>query len=464
MQERVISPQKTWKFKDKWVLVIGTGIFELVQTQLLAAEAIGQMLADEGLGVFTGSRPGVDHVTARSFSGRLKNPETGSPPIPQGNIRKRRDPDHQYGTAVEVGKHGDWTDFAFNRIFAVIIIGGGILANETYKTALRMKVPVIPLPQTGGTAQAAYEQLTQFSNYGIPAQMLEGLNIPLTSPADAARLAANVNELCRGIIDKRISGEISSDHWLLTTAPLKAGPSVIYQDGRESYGEWLVTRGRHQLFLPAQYKMALYPVTNEFFNAFIEDEGYQTERYWKGVSGYRRSRLTRKDGKTPGPKSWGEAMPANKAFHPVRGVCYHEAIAFCRWLQHKYPVKDWTWTLPTEDMWEFAARTEEGRFWPWGSTFKPGCCNSVETKLDTSSSIFDFPNGKSREGCYDMAGNVWELVDAALTGPEECVLRGGSYKNTQLQVRSHLRLFGVHKNHRAPDFGFRCALIPAQQA
>jgi formylglycine-generating enzyme required for sulfatase activity len=67
------------------------------------------------------------------------------------------------------------------------------------------------------------------------------------------------------------------------------------------------------------------------------------------------------------------------------------------------------------------------------------------------------PDGRSKFGCYDMAGNVWELVDSESVDSWECVLRGGSYLNDERQVRSYLRLERVPRNHRPPDFGFRVA-------
>jgi formylglycine-generating enzyme required for sulfatase activity len=60
-----------------------------------------------------------------------------------------------------------------------------------------------------------------------------------------------------------------------------------------------------------------------------------------------------------------------------------------------------------------------------------------------------------------MAGNVWEFVIPADAGSSSCVLRGGSFKNDRLGVRSYLRLFGVPQTHRPPDFGFRLARLNA---
>lgn len=147
--------------------------------------------------------------------------------------------------------------------------------------------------------------------------------------------------------------------------------------------------------------------------------------------------------------------------HPVAGIGYYEAMAFCKWLQKKHPPSEqgWKWRLPTEDMWESSARTEEGFSYPWGHEFKADCCNSVETGNYTTTDVSSYPDGVSGYGCSDMAGNVWELVVADDQEQWSCVLKGGSFRNNEHQLKSYLRLFGVPRDHRPPDFGFRCSQV-----
>jgi len=38
-------------------------------------------------------------------------------------------------------------------------------------------------------------------------------------------------------------------------------------------------------------------------------------------------------------------------------------------------------------------------------------------------------------------------------------VRGGGFENNASEVKASLQLFGVPRDHRAPDFGMRCALI-----
>jgi formylglycine-generating enzyme required for sulfatase activity len=124
-------------------------------------------------------------------------------------------------------------------------------------------------------------------------------------------------------------------------------------------------------------------------------------------------------------------------------------------LNQQFPLDKWCWSLPTEDMWEYAARTEAGLTYPWGDAFDAGKCNSTEAALAGTSAVEQFLSGASREGCRDMAGNVWEFMAATHAGNSLCVLRGGSFKNDRFTTRSYLRLLGVPTQHRPADFGFR---------
>jgi formylglycine-generating enzyme required for sulfatase activity len=457
-----VGTANSWQFRGQWVLVIGTGVYELSQSMLLIAEALGKTLAGEGFGLITGSRPGVDHVVARSFAAQLQTQKITPAAYLKEVTVEGQQSDHNYGTAITVKKTEDWIPYTLKQASALVIIGGGILADSTYQSALRLNKPVLPIPITGGTATKAYEQLVRLPNYGISATSLNTLNGPLATPTQANTIAANIAVICREITAGNLSGKLASDNWTLTTGVLQTNTPVIYSDTAEKHGVYVNTRGEHTLALPARFKMGLYLVTNQFFNEFVLDGGYNTDTWWKNVAANLRRGFVRRDKKTPGPKDWGAQMPSKKTLHPVTGISYYEALAFCRWLQAKFPMDGWEWTIPSEDMWEYAARSVDGRIYPWGNEFQTGYCNSAETNIMTTTSVLEFPKGESPAGCFDMAGNVWEFVDGQTTMTLECILRGGSFKNNKQQIRSHLRLSGVHKAHRPDDFGFRCAQVPTQ--
>ena len=105
---------------------------------------------------------------------------------------------------------------------------------------------------------------------------------------------------------------------------------------------------------------------------------------------------------------------AGKEKHPVVHVCYEDAMAFCKWAGKR---------LPTEAEWEFAARGGLiSQAFVWGNEMRPGgrwLANIWQGKFPDERRVEDGHDGiapvgsypPNGYGLYDMAGNVWEIVN-----------------------------------------------------
>lgn len=214
--------------------------------------------------------------------------------------------------------------------------------------------------------------------------------------------------------------------------------------------------------LPA-FTIAKHPVSVGEYRIFVEEGGYRLSEFWPDEGWKWRVSADRNQ-----PDHWDDLRFVEHDRQPVVGVCWYEAMAYCRWLS---VVAGPGYRLPTEAEWEKAARGADGRLFPWGSTFHPDLCNMGDggagrTIVNGAYS----PDGDSPYGCADMAGNVSEWTSSLLlpypfpgdsghveserTG--EFVLRGGSWRSHVLRVRTAAR--GMNDPWFSDDdVGFRLA-------
>ena len=176
-------------------------------------------------------------------------------------------------------------------------------------------------------------------------------------------------------------------------------------------------RPQHLVELP-EYWIGRTPVTNAQFRAFAQTDGYTERAYWT-EAGWRKANPGPEDtdihnGDGPlgrfrrvkvqrQPDRWRD--PGGRDSHPAVRITWHEAVAYCRWLSAR---TGQAWYLPSEAEWERAARDVDGRRYPWGDGWEPERCNSEELGLRDTTPVGCFPDGASRCGALDMAGNVWE--------------------------------------------------------
>jgi formylglycine-generating enzyme required for sulfatase activity len=153
------------------------------------------------------------------------------------------------------------------------------------------------------------------------------------------------------------------------------------------------------------------------------------------------------------------------ADHPVVNVTHAQAQAYCAWVGGR---------LPTEAEWEYAARWNDGRRYPWGNDPADlGLGNFGNPDGDTQS-VGAFPIGANALGVLNLAGNVWEWVADWYdpdyygesprqdpTGPAEGTergARGGAFATDPQFVRVRNR-YARDPNRGYNNVGFRCVAI-----
>lgn len=144
-----------------------------------------------------------------------------------------------------------------------------------------------------------------------------------------------------------------------------------------------------------KFEIGRYPVTNFEYLQFVRETGKQPPAWWSGTV-------------------LGPSFLPWKANHPVWGVSWEDAVAYCEWLSNKTGRK---YRLPAEAEWEKAARGTDGRTYPWGNRFEIARCNLRESGLGGSTPVGLFIEGASPFGLVDVAGNVEEWTKDAYKTP-----------------------------------------------
>ncbi len=210
------------------------------------------------------------------------------------------------------------------------------------------------------------------------------------------------------------------------------------------------------------YWIDTYPVTCSQYQEFINAGGYQNSRWWSklGWQWLQTNPVNQ-------PLYWSDGL--KNSIRPVCGVSWYEADAYARFVGKR---------LPTEAEWEKAAignsNTGEKAIYPWGEDFpQPQRCNHNNLVGETTPVNAYLP-GRSRFGCYDLLGNVWEWTNTWFDGYEgftgypypgysqayfdgqHRVLKGGSWATRPWALRASFRNW-YYPNVRQILAGFRCA-------
>lgn len=194
----------------------------------------------------------------------------------------------------------------------------------------------------------------------------------------------------------------------------------------------------------SEFDMGHAPVTVQQYAAFLNSGGVSEERWWNQDGwawlqgqreGWGRENRWLPDG-------WERQK--QRPYHPIVGVTWYEARAYCAWVGHELKR---TARLPMEDEWEYAARGEDGRPFPWGDDFDPSLSNTMEAQLYDTVEVTSVTGDLSPFGLADMAGNVQEWTGSVyIPQPGEVfpvqdlrVVRGGSFNDTAFGSRTSYR-------------------------
>jgi formylglycine-generating enzyme required for sulfatase activity len=134
---------------------------------------------------------------------------------------------------------------------------------------------------------------------------------------------------------------------------------------------------QHPVRLSA-YRIGKYPVTNSQYEEFVREKQIPVAP----VTGWD-----------------GQRVPPGLENHPVTGVTWYEALAYCQWLSEK---TGRSYLLPNEAQWEKACRGRDGFLYPWGNNLEAGRSNHG---CETIATVDAFP-AQNEFGCFDMIGNV----------------------------------------------------------
>jgi serine/threonine-protein kinase len=206
---------------------------------------------------------------------------------------------------------------------------------------------------------------------------------------------------------------------------------------------------KNQPAVSGGFSLARHPVTNKQFRRFIEEKGYN-----------------------PPAEQAVLGLFAAENMYPAVFVSFVDALTYCRWAGL---------ALPTEWLWEKAARGPDGRPYPWGEDSPIVGRNEKLANVDSSGTcpVGSYPRTRTAYGCEDMVGNVSEwcqMTDESDFGhiphawpdveprkpnePVYAAVRGSCFLRTNhLGMRAwHRRKLSVHRRNQWVGFRPACFL------
>ncbi|HJP02770.1 MAG TPA: SUMF1/EgtB/PvdO family nonheme iron enzyme [Planctomycetota bacterium] len=269
---------------------------------------------------------------------------------------------------------------------------------------------------------------------------------------------------------------------------------------RKHAGHFIAETPRKKIAVDGFFLM-VNEVTNEQFAVYVETTGSRPPQNWgedsintareQDLESQEQVRQAAKDrGEKPPAwvrfeksewwrENWKSAewtVPEDLAHKPVVYIDYQDCTAYARWAGLR---------LMSEIEYQRAVRGDGKDPYPWGDQWEDGKF-AATSEMKRVSDIFPvgtFPEGVSRDGIHDLAGNVWEWTQSRFTAlegfkpvtltvgrgrdkdkidnlpnwnPDRRVVVGGSIQNPRLMARCTTRA-GTDRFQQISSVGFRCA-------
>jgi sulfatase modifying factor 1 len=157
-------------------------------------------------------------------------------------------------------------------------------------------------------------------------------------------------------------------------------------------GEFLAGSDKFSVILPSYY-IAQHPVTNAQYARFLSERRPDQIDLDKWIL-LDKQCFVRQVGTSY--EAYG-----GKDDHPIVRISAFGADAYCAWAGLR---------LPSELEWEKGSRGIDGRIYPWGDDWEDGarCRNRKTRGTEQTCGVWEYPEGCSPWGLYQMSGNIWE--------------------------------------------------------
>lgn len=281
-----------------------------------------------------------------------------------------------------------------------------------------------------------------------------------------------------------VQAEVVEDERGIPMAEVPAGEFIFGIDPSRLPSRRFVTRDydEPEMLHLDTFWIDVFPVTNEYYDRFVQAVA---------EDGHEHCHPDEKPGKVHRRNTWRD--PRMQPDHPVAGVDWYDAWAFCNWMGKQ---------LPTEHQWEKAARGTDGRLYPWGDVWDPRRVTYAETVWGYGIPTIDIwrahlydvidypephptiltqpvdahPGNVSPYGVREMLGNVWEWTRTNYFTQEEMApdfkevqpteythdpvafvtIRGGAWSSIPELMSGPYRSKDLFTD-RHNEIGFRCA-------